>query len=483
MSYLPGYKFDVFVSYAHVNNEPVAKADQGWVDTLVANLQSRLGSKLGRSEAFELWKDDQKLRGNNEATTHLPEQVKQSALFLAVLSPGYVSSTFCLMELQTFLDSLGGSSDERLFIVDMEFLDETLHEMPDPFRDPRKYPFWRRDSQQKPRTIGWPLPIPEDPYDRKFYYPQVEDLAEDIVRKLAGLSKTPVPVGQPTEQRPAVLLAQVTDDLDDRRDEVRRYLSQAGVQALPANTYPLAREGFEKALAADLAKCGAFVQLLGPRVGPCPPDVMEGFGKLQLEAAKQLKLPILQWYDPALDISRQVISPVQKLLLQTAEAVPFEDFKAKIVRTMQSKPKQETARGTFTFINAADVDIDQADIIARHLGDSTWEIPLPKRKPPADVTNGSSRTYLKAGEIDESIVENFRLCDSLLVVYGRAPVDWVRAQLQAFRKYAPERTKEIRILAVVMAGDWPKEPIRINLRGLRTVNLTQIDSILTPALG
>ena len=490
MSYVPGYEYDVFVSYAHVNNSPVEGAKQGWVDTLVANLRSALGRKLGRSEAFELWVDEQKLRGNNEVSDHIPAQVNQSALFFAILSPGYVSSSFCLKELQAFLDSRGGRSDERLFIVDLEFLDEDIHKMPEAFRDPRKYRFWKRDSHEKPRTIGWPLPRFDDPDDRKSYYPLIEDLATEIVKKLDKLKKSSKPPAIQAEPRSAprttALLAQVTDDLDDRRDEVRRYLDQAGIDALPMRTYPLDRAGFENALVSDLAKCTAFVQLLGAKVGPCPPDVPDGFGRLQLDAARRLKLPILQWYDPTLDVSGQVTSPAQKLLLQTAEAMPFEDFKEKIVRTIKSEPDTDdggSTRGPFTFINADEVDMDQADIIGQHLGDSTWEIPLPKKRPQIGEVNGSNGTYLKAGEIDEAIVENFRDCDSLLVVYGRVRVDWVRSQLQLFRKYAPERTKDIRLLAVVMAGDGPKEPIRINLKGLKTVDIILLDSVLKPALG
>jgi hypothetical protein len=73
--------------------------------------------KLGRREAFSVWFDEQSLRGNHEVNGHIPEQVRRSALFLAVLSPGYVTSTFCLQELQTFIDRIGRGELERLFVV------------------------------------------------------------------------------------------------------------------------------------------------------------------------------------------------------------------------------------------------------------------------------------------------------------------------------------------------------------------------------
>ena len=97
MSYVPGYDYDFFVSYASVDNDPVPSADRGWVDTLINILSSGSGlaGKLGRREHLTCWLDKQQLRGNHEADHHIPEQVKRSALFVAVLSPGYAASRFC----------------------------------------------------------------------------------------------------------------------------------------------------------------------------------------------------------------------------------------------------------------------------------------------------------------------------------------------------------------------------------------------------
>jgi hypothetical protein len=90
MSYVPGYDYDFFVSYARVDNDPVPSADCGWITTLIGILTSGSGlaGKLGRGEALRQWMDDQNLRGNQEAEGHIPEQVKRSALFLVVQVAG-----------------------------------------------------------------------------------------------------------------------------------------------------------------------------------------------------------------------------------------------------------------------------------------------------------------------------------------------------------------------------------------------------------
>ena len=50
MAFVPGYKHDIFVSYAHVNNQVVPGADEGWVTILVKWLGIGLSQKLGRKE-------------------------------------------------------------------------------------------------------------------------------------------------------------------------------------------------------------------------------------------------------------------------------------------------------------------------------------------------------------------------------------------------------------------------------------------------
>ena len=286
MSYVPGYDYDFFVSYASVDNDPVPSADRGWVATLVNILTSGSGlaGKLGRREAFTWWLDEQHLRGNHEVDQHIPDQVKRSALLLVVLSPGYAASQFCLLELESFLASTGVSA-ERLFIIYKEQLVEQRHPMPEGLRRPRKYKFWELDKNNKPRVLGWPQPLYNNPEDRP-YFLMIEDICKDMAEKLDDLKRekerersTEVkresePIRVVVADRPAALLAETTDDLIRKRDDARRYLEQAGITVLPAGSYyGLARAEYEKAVSSDLANSTVFVQLLGPELGRCLSDV------------------------------------------------------------------------------------------------------------------------------------------------------------------------------------------------------------------
>jgi hypothetical protein len=481
MSYVPGYDHDFFISYASVDNDPVPSSDRGWVDTLVSILisGSGLAGKLGRREDFKHWIDSQQLRGNHEVDDYIPEQVRRSALLVVILSPGYLASKFCLLELETFLESVGGSA-ERLFVISTgRIFDGSA--MPEALRRPRKYAFWGLDKNNQSRMLGWPQPLHNNPEDRP-YFLMVEDLCKDMADKLGELKRQAevAKVAAPPEsngqmqitggQRPAVLLAETTDDLVRKRDEARRYLEQAGIDVLPTGTYyGLAAAGYEKAVLNDLSRCAAFVQLLGPDLGRCLNDVPDGFGWLQYNLAKRLHRPILQWCSPDLRDLEAVEDPRQKRLLETADAMPFEEFKNKIVRAViTDEPKP--ARPSFFFINCDAVDTDQADDIGNHLGGNVdWERPLYEENPKATV-------------LQENIASNVVDCDGLFIVHGKARPGWVRDQIQLYRKLRAKRSREPRVLAVVQAGHEPQELKGFGLAGLKIIGVDDIEGVIKPVL-
>jgi len=115
-----GFDFDIFVSYAHVDDEmPLQSNPQGWVTTLTSHLKNKLDQKLGRHEAYALWMD-QELRGGQPITPNILAKVQRSAILLVVLSPGYVASEWCRRELDTFAIARGSKISESYFDRDVE---------------------------------------------------------------------------------------------------------------------------------------------------------------------------------------------------------------------------------------------------------------------------------------------------------------------------------------------------------------------------
>ena len=118
MTYAKNYSCDLFVSYAHVDNEPIYPAERGWVSVLVDNLNRFLAKQLGRREILSHWFDQHSLDGNSAIDGKIPSQAGDSALFLAILSPGYMASRFCRRELDAFAEAHGRGLGGRLFVVE-----------------------------------------------------------------------------------------------------------------------------------------------------------------------------------------------------------------------------------------------------------------------------------------------------------------------------------------------------------------------------
>jgi hypothetical protein len=85
MAFVPAQKYDVFVSYAHVDDSPLPGCTP-WVTTLVECIKNRLGQKLGRDDAYSLWMDHE-LSGHTPIGHQLIDILRQTATLILVHRP------------------------------------------------------------------------------------------------------------------------------------------------------------------------------------------------------------------------------------------------------------------------------------------------------------------------------------------------------------------------------------------------------------
>ncbi len=100
-AFVSEYEYDFFVSYAHVNNEPRAKENTGWITTLVQELKKELADKLG-DDCAKVWRDP-KLQGNDDITSEVEHAVTHSASLVVIFSRAYLKSEWCRKELEMFV--------------------------------------------------------------------------------------------------------------------------------------------------------------------------------------------------------------------------------------------------------------------------------------------------------------------------------------------------------------------------------------------
>src|SRR5688500_19117515 len=94
MSFLPDYEDDIFISYAHNDNQALMEGQRGWVDVFHQALERRLQVHLGAKAA--IWRDP-RLQGNEYFADTLVEQIpdrKSTRLNSSHLVISY--AVFCL---------------------------------------------------------------------------------------------------------------------------------------------------------------------------------------------------------------------------------------------------------------------------------------------------------------------------------------------------------------------------------------------------
>jgi hypothetical protein len=103
MAYVPGFEYDLFLSYASGDN------DQGAVEEFAAVLQKHISDNLvncfSPQEKVHIYFDRERLASQTAVNweDHLRAAASSSALLVPLLSPNYLSSTYCSRERDWFI--------------------------------------------------------------------------------------------------------------------------------------------------------------------------------------------------------------------------------------------------------------------------------------------------------------------------------------------------------------------------------------------
>src|SRR5262249_38896224 len=93
---------DVFISYARIDNLTISEKQEGWITILHRALELRLSQLLG--ETPKIWRD-LKLQGNDYLDEEILSKLITASVLVAVLSPRYVRSDWCIKEIKAFIEA------------------------------------------------------------------------------------------------------------------------------------------------------------------------------------------------------------------------------------------------------------------------------------------------------------------------------------------------------------------------------------------
>jgi hypothetical protein len=446
MAYVPGLEQDVFISYAHIDNEPFGESQSRWVSDFQRDLQRRLPMVLG-AEAV-VWRDP-RLQGNEVTWEILESRLRKCATLVVVLSPRYVESESCQRELGYFQKAVASSQEfqlgsrHRMFKIEKTPVSRDRH--PEPVKALLGYEFhWPDPETGEPREFH----LHPDPNVRFRYWPKLDDLVRDMAILLREMrqQRERQPTPEPDIPRLRVYLASTTQDVRDERERLERELKESRCEVLPDRLLPDTAEEFQATVRAALAQCQLSVHLLGSSYGTIPEGESRSVVVLQHELAaervSQGGLSEVIWMRPSMQAreaaQREFISTLE-LHSGTRDGFEFMKTDVETLKTVvldKLRPRQPRDVPTDTSASRrpavapgfADLylicdrrDQEAVEPLRRYLFERGFEVTLP-------VWAGD------APQVREFHEGNLRLCDVAMVFHGQSDQTWFQMKLLDLRK-------------------------------------------------
>lgn len=523
------FEYDVFISYAHLDDRSPTGDAKGWIDLLYQRLSVMLSQALG--EEVRVWRDERSLQGNDELGGAISEGVTRSLLFVPVVSPRYVKSDWCQRELRAFHESTarGGAAAgpgfrKRVFKVKKTPLLEPQRKLePEFIGNLTGYEFYGEDEE-----TGALVEFGTKP-DDKNYWKELTRLVSHMTKALIELkysaappqanddSAAPAPVtakdepgasatssaGGATTATSAgkfVYVAQTTSDLKAETQAVRDELVQRGHHVLPEEMLPLdaSCEELSAVVRGDLARCALSVHLVGARYGSTTEDDGRSVVQIQEELAaerEQADASFLRllWTPAGLSApggvevtdkrQREFVAGLQNRVTARTELLQasVEELKTRIVEKLNPTPSAVAAptrdarrsRLKHVYLICELRDRPLVRPIREYLFKHKFEV----------------ITWFDEGageKLTDYHRKNLKECDAALIYFGNADETWVRKNLEDLEKaYGYGREDDWAASAVYVGAPFKEEkedflthmaPVIRNVQGFNPEDLSEFVS-------
>jgi len=264
MPYLPNFDYDIFISYAHANND----YPKGWVTDFHEALQRMLNASV---RGVTIWRDNN-LDSNTCFDAEIEERIKNAAIFVTLYSGAYHDSDYCRKELQTFhskaqVDGWGLSikSGNRSRIINVLLRNIGHEEWPVELKGTTGRKFHGPSN--------WPLNQKTEAFEK-----QLQGLTDELVSLLRAFKETPIattpapPSNSPTPIPPAppadgaltVFLATASSSLEDEVEHLLNVLKEPkhGVAVTTGIPPPYSAEEHDRQVQAELGRSHLAIHLL-----------------------------------------------------------------------------------------------------------------------------------------------------------------------------------------------------------------------------
>lgn len=456
------FKQNLFISYAHIDDQPLSPGDRGWIARFHATLDALLSMRLGRKAM--IWRDE-KLQGNDVFSDEIVAQFSQSAVLVSILTSRYLNSDWCRREAREFCEraqQTGGlviGNQARVFKVIKTPVDDQ-ESLPPVMKDLLGYEFFEIKD-------GAPLEL--DPaYGPEYvslYNQKVAKLAWDIAQILKTLQSNagagngqgvnPMQVqgtaAQPSD-KPTVYLAECSYDCKPARELIEGELKRLGYPVLPDQRLPTDEAEYLDTVRSLLARCALSIHLVGKNYGAVPDgpsskSVVVHQNDLAAACCKHGGLTRLIWLPQETRSEQPLQQAFIEALLHDAQtqygadliAGNLEELKSAIHATLkkieQPKPPQRNSAGgpgaagsgeKLIYLLCDEKDRRATIPIRKWCKEAGFEVTLP-------AFEGDASEVRKANQ------QQLATCDAVLLFYGAGDEAWKRSIDGELKKMAGYR--------------------------------------------
>ncbi len=413
---------EIFISYAHLDNEKIEDEQTGWVSHFDQALTLELRA---RGLDVKVWKDNRDLDPDDFFDKEIIARVEGSKVLISVLSPRYVKQPYCLKELDTFVTTNDGA--ERVCKVLKR--DLPTDEQPESVRGKtgfRFYFFNRETKEEIPLYDGYGAIIERD------YWPTIRRVATSIQKRLATIPQIEDEIAKPAEPQASengmtVFLAATSFDRKEDFAKVRDELEATGHKIVPDQELPHGAEAAQRAIVAALAQADISVHILGATGGFTP----DGPGAipithLQLQKAAERvdgesRFRRLIWLPRNVQAEGESHSKVIDDLAKGATLLPSDEFVREPIENFKTilmdelTPEEASGKERF-YLLCEPQDETKALDLRDALMDAGHAVELPAFDAGEDEKDAEHRRCLES-------------CDRCIIVYGEASERWVKAGL------------------------------------------------------
>ncbi len=504
MAFVPGYEYDIFISYAHVDNFCYPGQEDGWIKQFYQNLNLMLARRFGRMDSVKIWWDSKKLDGSVLFDDSIASGIEKSAIMICLDSPGYKASEYCRKELATFHkkakeDAFGLKVGDQSRILHVLLNNIPHHDWLDELGGTTGFPFHDAESQD---DFGDTV----ETTSAKFKA-QMRHLKDAVFRLLENLQKgseadapsesavktaaAPIPksgtviaAGAIEKKEFTIFMGEVPDTLRSPRKRLIAELSKRGFDVITGVPPPDDTQGHQKAVEDALEKSDMAVNLLDIYPGREVVDQPDQwYPQIQTELCLKHQVPQMIWIPSDSDYA-DIEEAEYRNFLTALEEGTHTDKQYEFVRGSKSTLSKQIEDYADRILSQKPAQLESSGRISvlldTHEKDHLYALDLSRI-----LVQKQILPFINPQEDDP--LSNLRELGSrmskvqkLIFMYGNVSKEWVRERVSAALQLIMDNNYPIEDFFIYMAPPHKEDAdIGINQRLLK---INTIDHSNNPSL-